>query len=117
MTHFSPNGDRRPTAAGAALHTYGRKPHRPEVARDLLTDLGLDSLMGVEIETMLESAIGVALPPTSLMRARTIGQIANDLAREQIAAPVFICIGKACSDATIAGREVSLRRVEGLQAC
>ncbi|MEZ0386917.1 MAG: SDR family NAD(P)-dependent oxidoreductase, partial [Verrucomicrobium sp.] len=42
-----------------------------------LTDLGLDSLMGVEIENSLEAAIGVALPPTSLMRARTIGQIAN----------------------------------------
>ena len=47
-----------------------------------LTDLGLDSLMGVEIETMLESSIGVALPPTSLMRARTIGQIANLLAEQ-----------------------------------
>jgi hypothetical protein len=32
--------------------------------------------MGVEIETSLEAAVGVALPPTSLMRARTIGQIA-----------------------------------------
>lgn len=42
-----------------------------------LTDLGLDSLMGVEIENLLESSIGVALPPTSLMRARTIGQIAT----------------------------------------
>jgi hypothetical protein len=31
---------------------------------------------------MLESAIGVALPPTSLMRARTIGQIANLLAEQ-----------------------------------
>jgi len=31
--------------------------------------------MGVEIENSLEAAIGVALPPTSLMRARTIGQI------------------------------------------
>jgi acyl carrier protein len=41
-----------------------------------LTDLGLDSLMGVEIENSLEAAIGIALPPTSLMRARTIGQIA-----------------------------------------
>jgi NADPH:quinone reductase-like Zn-dependent oxidoreductase/acyl carrier protein len=40
-----------------------------------LTDLGLDSLMAVEIETSLESAIGVALPPASLMRARTISQI------------------------------------------
>jgi acyl transferase domain-containing protein/NADPH:quinone reductase-like Zn-dependent oxidoreductase/SAM-dependent methyltransferase/acyl carrier protein len=42
-----------------------------------LTDLGLDSLMGVEIENALEAAIGVALPPASLMRARTIGQIAT----------------------------------------
>jgi acyl transferase domain-containing protein/NADPH:quinone reductase-like Zn-dependent oxidoreductase/SAM-dependent methyltransferase/acyl carrier protein len=41
-----------------------------------LTDLGLDSLMGVEIENLIESTIGVALPPTSLMRARTIGQLA-----------------------------------------
>jgi acyl transferase domain-containing protein/acyl carrier protein len=42
-----------------------------------LTDLGLDSLMGVEIENLIESSIGVALPPASLMRARTIGQIAS----------------------------------------
>jgi acyl transferase domain-containing protein/NADPH:quinone reductase-like Zn-dependent oxidoreductase/NAD(P)-dependent dehydrogenase (short-subunit alcohol dehydrogenase family)/SAM-dependent methyltransferase/acyl carrier protein len=50
---------------------------KPDSLRDdqPLTDLGLDSLMGVEIETSLEAAIGVALPPTSLMRARTIGQI------------------------------------------
>ncbi|MCX6872958.1 MAG: SDR family NAD(P)-dependent oxidoreductase [Verrucomicrobia bacterium] len=47
-----------------------------------LTDLGLDSLMGVEIETMLETSIGVALPPTSLMRARTIGQIATLIAEQ-----------------------------------
>jgi acyl carrier protein len=51
---------------------------KPDSLRDdqPLTDLGLDSLMGVEIESSLEAAIGVALPPTSLMRARTIGQIA-----------------------------------------
>ena len=42
-----------------------------------LTDLGLDSLMGVEIENLIEGSIGVTLPPTSLMRARTIGQIAS----------------------------------------
>ncbi|MFL6528502.1 MAG: SDR family NAD(P)-dependent oxidoreductase [Chthoniobacterales bacterium] len=52
---------------------------KPETLRNdqPLTDLGLDSLMGVEIENSLEAAIGVALPPTSLMRARTIGQIAT----------------------------------------
>jgi acyl carrier protein len=45
-----------------------------------LTDLGLDSLMAVEIENSIESAIGVALPPASLMLARTIGQIATLIA-------------------------------------
>jgi acyl transferase domain-containing protein/NADPH:quinone reductase-like Zn-dependent oxidoreductase/SAM-dependent methyltransferase/acyl carrier protein len=51
---------------------------KPESLRDdqPLTDLGLDSLMGVEIENLIESSIGVVLPPASLMRARTIGQIA-----------------------------------------
>jgi len=42
-----------------------------------LTDLGLDSLMGVEIENLVESSIGASLPPASLMRARTIAQIAE----------------------------------------
>jgi acyl carrier protein len=41
-----------------------------------LTDLGLDSLLAVEIETSLDGALGVALPPASMMRARTIQQIA-----------------------------------------
>lgn len=52
---------------------------KPDSLRDdqPLTDLGLDSLMGVEIENLIESTIGVALPPTSLMRARTIGQLAT----------------------------------------
>ncbi len=51
---------------------------KPETLREdqPLTDLGLDSLMGAEIENSIESAIGVGLPPTSLMRARTVGQIA-----------------------------------------
>ncbi len=51
---------------------------KPETLRDdqPLTDLGLDSLMAVEIENSIERSIGVALPPASLMRARTIGQIA-----------------------------------------
>ncbi len=55
---------------------------KPDTLRDdqPLTDLGLDSLMGVEIENSLEAAVGVALPPASLMRARTIGQIATVIA-------------------------------------
>jgi acyl carrier protein len=50
---------------------------KPDTLRDdqPLTELGLDSLMGVEIENSIESAIGVALPPASLIQARTIAQI------------------------------------------
>ncbi|HEY5778955.1 MAG TPA: SDR family NAD(P)-dependent oxidoreductase [Terrimicrobiaceae bacterium] len=64
---------------------------KPDTLRDdqPLTDLGLDSLMGVEIENSLETATGIALPPTSLMRARTIGQIAALIASHVCgAAPV-----------------------------
>src|SRR6202011_1314623 len=45
-----------------------------------LTDLGLDSLMAVEIENSIESAVGVTLPPASLMQARTIDQVATLIA-------------------------------------
>jgi hypothetical protein len=34
--------DRFYAAAGKALHEDGRKPHRPEVAAEILADLGLD---------------------------------------------------------------------------
>jgi NAD(P)-dependent dehydrogenase (short-subunit alcohol dehydrogenase family)/acyl carrier protein len=62
---------------------------KPDTLRDdqPLTDLGLDSLMGVEIETSIESALGVALPPTSLMRARTIGHIVALIAEHMGGAP------------------------------
>jgi acyl carrier protein len=47
-----------------------------------LTDLGLDSLMGVEIENTIEGSLGVALPQASLLRARTIGQIVALIAEQ-----------------------------------
>ena len=74
-----------------------------------LTDLGLDSLMGVEIENLIETSIGVALPPTSLMRARTIGQIASlidaHLGGEQKAAA-------AKPQATAAADEVQVSEID-----
>jgi len=61
---------------GSVLRVKAESLH----AEQPLIDLGLDSLMAVEIENSLESSIGVALPPASLMRARTIGQIATLIA-------------------------------------
>jgi acyl transferase domain-containing protein/NADPH:quinone reductase-like Zn-dependent oxidoreductase/SAM-dependent methyltransferase/acyl carrier protein len=63
-------------AVGSALRV------KPDSIRDdqPLTDLGLDSLMGVEIESSIEGSLGVALPPASLARARTIDQIVTLIA-------------------------------------
>ena len=63
---------------------------KPDTLRDdqPLTDLGLDSLMGVEIENSIESSLGVSLPPASLIRARTIGQIVALIAEHLGAKPV-----------------------------
>jgi len=72
--------DREPIITAAVRDVIGSVLRvKPDSLRNdqPLTDLGLDSLMGVEIENLLEATIGVALPPTSLMRARTIGQIAS----------------------------------------
>jgi NAD(P)-dependent dehydrogenase (short-subunit alcohol dehydrogenase family)/acyl carrier protein len=71
--------DEREEIVGQAVRTIIASVLRvkPESLRDdqPLTDLGLDSLMGAEIETSIDSALGVGLPPASLLRARTIGQI------------------------------------------
>jgi acyl carrier protein len=75
-----------------------------------LTDLGLDSLMGVEIENSLEAAVGVALPPASLMRARTIGQIASLIAGHmgaKTSAPAEAAPAAAPSD-VVTAEEVDL---------
>ncbi|HEY2139756.1 MAG TPA: acyl carrier protein, partial [Chthoniobacterales bacterium] len=78
---------------------------KPDSLRDdqPLTDLGLDSLMGVEIETSLEAAVGVALPPTSLMRARTIGEIASLIAGQMGGATVVTETAPAAATAEPTG--------------
>ncbi|MGB8464710.1 MAG: SDR family NAD(P)-dependent oxidoreductase [Terrimicrobiaceae bacterium] len=70
---------------------------KPESLRDdqPLTDLGLDSLMGAEIENSIESAIGVGLPPTSLIRARTVGQIATLIVGHMSGVPTGASLAEA----------------------
>ncbi|MGC1481788.1 MAG: acyltransferase domain-containing protein, partial [Chthoniobacterales bacterium] len=85
---------------------------KPDTLRDdqPLTDLGLDSLMGVEIETSLESSLGVGLPPTSLMRARTIGQIAV-LITEHLGTPTTASPDNPSADAP-AAKEVDVDEID-----
>jgi uroporphyrin-III C-methyltransferase len=71
---------------------------------------------GMPSATPAIAALDVSRSGSSLVTS-TIGEIAGELAHRQIAAPVFICIGKACGAATIAGHEASLRPAGGLQAC
>ena len=85
---------------------------KPESLRDNqpLTDLGLDSLMGAEIENSIEAAIGVGLPPTSLLRARTLGQIAALISTHMTAAPAVLPEGAASAsvEASPAAESVDL---------
>ena len=91
---------------------------KPETLREdqPLTDLGLDSLMGVEIENLIESSIGVTLPPTSLMRARTIGQIAalisNQLGGDDSQASAGASAGASAPEPTPAPAEEEIELSE-----
>ena len=86
---------------------------KPDSLRDdqPLADLGLDSLMGVEIESLIESSIGVALPPTSLMRARTVGQIATLIAEHLGGAESPVPAKAAAAVETIPVSEIDLDAV------
>jgi 2-hydroxychromene-2-carboxylate isomerase len=48
--------DRWYAAAGSALHEQGRKPHRPEVAEAILTEMGLDP--GIVAEAIADPTTG-----------------------------------------------------------
>jgi NADPH:quinone reductase-like Zn-dependent oxidoreductase/SAM-dependent methyltransferase/acyl carrier protein len=96
--------DREPLIAAAVRDVIGSVLRiKPDSLRDdqPLTDLGLDSLMGVEIENSLEATIGVALPPASLMRARTIGQIALLIAGHMEAATPAPAVAVAPVEAAV----------------
>jgi acyl transferase domain-containing protein/NADPH:quinone reductase-like Zn-dependent oxidoreductase/SAM-dependent methyltransferase/acyl carrier protein len=82
---------------------------KPEALREdqPLTDLGLDSLMGVEIENSIEGSLGVALPPASLIRARTIGQIVALLAE---------LMGAKSSNEPVAARAIRMAGPESTSA-
>jgi acyl transferase domain-containing protein/NADPH:quinone reductase-like Zn-dependent oxidoreductase/SAM-dependent methyltransferase/acyl carrier protein len=106
--------DREPIIAAAVRDVVGSVLRvKPDSLRDdqPLTDLGLDSLMGVEIENSLDATLGVALPPTSLLRARTIGQIASIIASHMEAATLA-----PASDATppVEGGEIEGVDLEAL---
>jgi acyl carrier protein len=98
---------------------------KPDTLRDdqPLTDLGLDSLMGVEIENSIESSLGVALPPASLIRARTIGQIVALLAEQMGAkksdgavstSPTPIAVPESASTDEVNLEALSDEQIEGL---
>jgi acyl carrier protein len=98
---------------------------KPDTLRDdqPLTDLGLDSLMGVEIENSIESSLGVALPTASLIRARTIGQIVALLGEQMgakksdapvSASPTRITVPESASTDEVNLEALSDEQIEGL---
>lgn len=94
-------------------------------ATTLCIYMGCTDIASISLQLM-ESGLAPTIPaiaaldvsrPGSRLVMSTIGELANALSRERIAAPVFICIGEACADAISDTREGSLRRAGGLQAC
>ncbi len=71
---------------------------------------------GMPAGTPAIAAIDVSRPGSRLVHS-SVGQLADALSDERIAAPVFICIGQACADAISAAPEVSTLLSQGLQAC
>jgi hypothetical protein len=79
--------------------------------------------MGVEIENSIESSLGVALPPASLIRARTIGQIVALLGEQMgakksdgapSAGPTQITVPESASTDEVNLEALSDEQIEGL---
>ena len=80
-----PAGQRRDVLrdqlAAQALHVLGLVPGTPVDARAPLKEIGLDSLMAVELRNTLAHAFGLTLPVTLLFDHPTLDALAAHLAR------------------------------------
>ncbi len=65
--------------------------------------------MGVEIENSIEGSLGVALPPASLIRARTIGQIVELIAEHMGAKRAGAASAPSCRKHDDAGDSIHRR--------
>ncbi len=72
---------------GEAARIRGIDPARPMDLDQGLFEMGMDSLMSVELKSRLESAVGKTLPSTLTFNYPNIGALGDYLLREVLAAP------------------------------
>lgn len=73
--------DRIATDTIAILARLSRKPVEPTLDRELMADLGYDSLLVLELLGELEEHFKVDVPLNNLTHIRTVGQIVAEVQR------------------------------------
>ncbi len=63
------------------LKRLSRKPVDPTPERELMADLGYDSLLVMELVGELEDHFDIAVPLNNLTHIRTVGQIVDEVRR------------------------------------
>lgn len=63
------------------LRRLSRKPVEPAPDRELMADLGFDSLLVLELVGELEDRFDIAVPLNALTHIRTVGQITAEVRR------------------------------------
>jgi acyl carrier protein len=91
----------------------GTEPERID-PRQPLTELGLDSLMAVELKNRLETSFGVALDATLVFRHPTLERIGPALAREmELDVATGFCSEAARDDTVLGEDEPLIERILG----
>ena len=89
-----PEGDRKPALMdylrGEIAKVLGLSNSGEIEPRDRLFDLGLDSLMAVDLKNRLEEAIGQNIPTTLLFDYPTVEALANYLLQEALVLPTAL---------------------------
>lgn len=65
----------------AILKRLSRKPVEPTADRELMADLGFDSLLVLELVGELEDRFDIAIPLNDLTHIRTVDQIVGEVRR------------------------------------
>jgi len=95
-----------------ALHVLGLAPTFPLDPQQGLRDVGLDSLLALELRKRLQSAVEHPLPATLAFDFPTIADLARYLAKDVLSLELTTPADPAAADAT--SREAALDEVDGL---
>jgi len=83
----NPSADRFEQDTVEILTRLSRRPIEPTPDKELMADLGFDSLQVLELVGELEDHFNVSVPLNALTHIRTVGQIVDEVRTLASAAP------------------------------